>query len=82
MISYSQHFQNESPKKHTSYEMVNVEAEDLKSSLYNEGPLIKAAKSGDLSTLTSLLEKGENVTEAGEGGGTPLHWAANNGNNL
>lgn len=59
--------------------MVNVEAEDARQALYNEGPLIKAAKIGDLAGLTQSLEKGGDVLEIGEGGGTALHWAANNG---
>lgn len=59
--------------------MVNVETDDARKPLYNEGPLIKAAKIGDSNGLKNCLEKGANILEAGEGGGTALHWAAYNG---
>ena len=56
--------------------MVNMEI-----GVSNQPPsaLIQAAKSCDLETLRKLLEKGADVFETGLGGGTILHFVADNG---
>jgi len=43
-------------------------------------PLIDAVRSGEVNTVTDLLDGGADVNEPGEQGWTPLNWAAGKGN--
>ncbi len=64
-----------SPLRKGEGSMQNVNARDK----HGHTPLIEAAKTGDLETVTDLLRRGAEVDAQSEKGKTALHYAAANG---
>jgi len=62
----------ESPKNN-GYEMVNV---DESNNFHKQSPFLEAAKTGDLNTLNSFLEKGEDILQVGDAKYTALHYVS------
>ncbi len=50
--------------------------QDIRTLLQNTDELLKAAGSGDIQEVNSLINKGANVNATDQDGKTPLHWAA------